>query len=98
VARVSVSRQARRNLIEIWKYVAKDSVRHADRLHERFYEVFSLLGRQPEIGIDSSEIKQGTRKFPVDNYIIYYKITQRGIQVLHVFHGKQNQRKALRRQ
>ena len=98
MAHFRVSPQARRDLMEIWKYIAKDSIRHADLLHERFYAVFSLLGRQPEIGLDSGEIKQGTRKFPVDNYVIYYRITRRGIQVIHVFHGKRNQRRAARKQ
>jgi plasmid stabilization system protein ParE len=40
---------------------------------------------------------QGTRKFPVDNYVVYYRITQRGVRILHVFHSRRSVRKALRK-
>lgn len=98
MARFSLSSHCRRDLAEIWEYIAQHSVHHANELHERFYSIFSLLCRQPEIGVDASEVMQGTRKFPVDNYVVYYRITQRGVRILHVFHSRRSVRKALRKQ
>ncbi len=95
MARFTVSPQAHRNLIDIWKFIAKDSIRNADRVYERFYEAFALLGSQPAMGPASDDIEPGTRRFPVGNYIIYYRIAQNGVQILHVFHGKRDQRKAM---
>ena len=94
MARYTVSPKARRDLIDIWKYIAQDSLQHADRWLERVYQVFVFLGLEPRMGSTSDEIHPGTRKFPLGNYIIYYRVTSRGVQVLHVFHGKRDQRKA----
>ena len=94
MAHFSVSSKARRDLIDIWKYIAKDSAQHADRWLAGIYEVFALLGAAPRIGKVSDEIWPGTRRFPMGNYVIYYRITSRGIQILHVFHGKRRQRAA----
>ena len=97
MARFTVSPQARRDLIDIWKYIAKDSIQNADRLYERFYETFAVLGSHPTIGRASDEIEPETRRFPVGNYLIYYRIRRQRVQILHVFHGKRDQRKAMRK-
>ena len=97
MARFTVSPQARRDLIDIWKYIAKDSIRNADRAYERLYEAFTVLGSHPAIGRASDEIEPETRRFPVGNHLIYYRIRRQRVQILHVFHGKRDQRKALRR-
>ncbi len=96
MARFTVSPQARRDLIDIWKYIAKDSIQNADRLYERLYEAFAVLGSHPAIGRASDEIEPETRRFPVGNYLIYYRIRRQRVQILHVFHGKRDQRKAMR--
>jgi toxin ParE1/3/4 len=94
VADFSVSSKARRDLTDIWKYIGKDSAEHADRWLTGMYEVFALLGAAPRLGAVSDEIRPGTRRFPIKNYLIYYRITGRGIQILHVFHGRRRQRVA----
>ena len=95
MARFTVSPQACRDLIDIWKYIAKDSVRNADRVYEGFYEALALLGSPPKIGPASDDIAPGTRRFPAGNYLIYSRIRGSGVEILHVFHGKRDQRKAM---
>lgn len=94
MAQFTVSPTARRDITDIWKYIAADSVHHATRWREQLYELFLLLAAQPRIGLASDELEPGTRRFPFGNYLIYYRITRRGIQVTHVVHGKRDQRKA----
>lgn len=91
-----LSLQARRDLIDIWKYIAQNNEEAADGLYERFYQVFALLGKHPYAGQASDNIELGTRKFPVGNYIVYYRPKKRHVQILHVFHGKRDQGKAMK--
>jgi len=83
------------DLRKIWEYIAKDSIIQADRLLARFYDVFQLLSNEPGMGIHTEYLGPGTRRFPVGNYIIYYRKYRLGIQVLRVMHGMRDQRKAL---
>lgn len=94
MARFTISPKAQRDLTDIWKFIAQDSIQHADRWLERAHEVFALLGLQPRMGFPSDEIHPGTRRFPLGTYIIYYRVSTRAVQILHVFHGKRDQRKA----
>lgn len=90
------SSRVRGDLSKIWEYIANDSILQADRLLGRFYEVFQFLSNEPAAGIRTEYLGPGTRRFPVGNYIIYYRKYRSGIQVLRVVHGMRDQRKALR--
>lgn len=96
MARLTVSRKARRDLANIWSYIACDSVQHADHWLAELYEVFSLLCIHPRMGRSSDSISPGTRKFPVGNYIIYYRVSKARVQIAHVLHGKRDQRRAFK--
>jgi toxin ParE1/3/4 len=82
-----------RDITDIWKYIAQDSINHAVRWRERLHELFVLLAAQPRIGVSTDEIQPDIRRFPFGNYLIYYRITRRGIQIVHVLHGKRDQRR-----
>ena len=97
MARYTVSPKAKRELVEIWAYIARDGVNHADRWLARVYELFAILGTAPALGPTADEIHPGVRRFPLGQYIIYYRITMRGVQIVHVFHGKRDQRAAFKK-
>ena len=59
------------DLSEIWDYVARDDVGAADRLLDRFYEVFDLLAGQPNIGHSRSDLTgQDVLFWPFSSYLI----------------------------
>lgn len=91
-----LSEQALRDLTDIRKYISADSIINADRLLARFNEIFRLLSKEAALGIRTAGLPSDTRRFPVGNYIIYYRKYKSGIQVLRVVHGMRDQRKALR--
>jgi plasmid stabilization system protein ParE len=43
------------------------------------------------------DIAAGVKSFPAGKYLIYYRKTRRGTEILHVFHGAQDQRRAFRK-
>lgn|SRR5487761_116558 len=95
--RYRASRDAERDLDEIFLYWAKRaSLEVADRLIDGIIDRFWLLGEYPEAGRSSDDIAAGVKCFPAGKYLIYYRKTRRGTDILHVFHGAQDQKQAFR--
>ena len=88
MSRIWLSREARRDLDEIWLYVAQhQSLEAADRLIDSITERFPLLASRPGIGRRREEIDSGVRSFPVGNYVIYYRRRRGGLRISRVLHG-----------
>jgi len=56
-----------------------------------------LLGEHPDAGRYSGDIAPGARCFPNGRYLIYYRPTLRGTDFLHIFHGAQGRKVAIRK-
>ena len=96
--RYRVSDDAERDLEEIYLYWAsRASLETADRVIDRITERFWLLGEHPDAGKSAGDIAAGVRCFPAGKYLIYYRKTRRGADILHIFHGARDQRTALNR-
>jgi toxin ParE1/3/4 len=85
-----ILRSAVENLDEIWLYIARDSVDAAERVISQFEATAQTLARSPGMGRKRDELAAGLRSFPVGNYIMFYRPTRRGIDVVHVYHGARN--------
>ena len=92
----TVAPKAGRDLIKIWKYIAKDSVKNADRMYERFLQTFAALGKTPLLGVASDHIERGVRRFPVGNCVIYDKPRKTRVWISRVIHGRRRQRVSLK--
>jgi toxin ParE1/3/4 len=83
---------ARAELGHIWTYIARESGSFAaadgvvDAIAERFY----LLAQFPYMGRARDDLQPGLRSFPVGQYVIIYTIEDEDVQILHVFHGRQD--------
>ena len=96
--RYRVSENAQRDLEEIFVYWAERAgLEIADRIIDKISDRFWLLGEQPGAGKATEGIAAGVRCFPAGKYLIYYRATRRGTDILHVFHGARDQRKALKK-
>ena len=90
-------REAEEDLDEIFLYWAsRASLEAADRIIDRITERFWLLGEHPNAGKPASSIARGVKCFPAGKYLIYDRNTRRGTDILHIFHGARDQRRALR--
>jgi toxin ParE1/3/4 len=85
--RVRVTRDAERDLDEIWLYIARDSEDAANRLVDELTARFALLGSSPEMGRRREELKPGMRSHPAGSYTIYYRETGACVSILHIVHG-----------
>jgi toxin ParE1/3/4 len=95
--RYRVSEDAERDLDEIFVYWAnRASLEAADRVVDRITERFWLLGEHPNAGKPAREIAASVKCFPAGKYLIYYRKTPRGTDILHIFHGARDQRSAFK--
>jgi toxin ParE1/3/4 len=96
--RYRVSENAERDLDEIFAYWAeRASLEIADRVIDKITDRFWPLGEHPNVGRASDDVAAGVKCFPAGKYLIYYRVTRRGTDILHVFHGARDQRKAFKK-
>jgi toxin ParE1/3/4 len=90
-----LSRSARRDLQDISDYWAERAGPDvALRIVSGIIETILLLSQQQRMGRAVAEFGPGVRRFPSGKHVIYYRVSRTRIQVLHVFHGSRDQRKA----
>ncbi len=82
--------RAETDLIAIWRYIAEESPRSADRLLDRLDETFSRLAEMPHIGKSRFDLAPALRMFPVREYLIFYRPIEDGIEIIRVLHGRRN--------
>jgi toxin ParE1/3/4 len=87
VARLRVSRKARRDLVEIFAYIAEDNLDEARRTNAKLVATFEAIAQQPGIGRERPELDSGIQSLPVAPYVIYYRHTLSIVKVLRVLHG-----------
>ncbi len=90
------------DLVEIYDYIADDSISAADRVLDAIEETFNVLARVPLAGVryrsgipDLSEV----RMLPVKNfetYLIFYLPGDPETRILYVFHGAREIREHMR--
>ena len=92
-----LTHRAEHNLTEIWWYVAVDSPTRADSLLHRLHQAFLTLADFPNIGVVwSPDSFPDVRRFPVGNYLIFYRAEEHGVSVLRVLHGRRDLQTILR--
>ena len=76
-------------LDDIWYYIARESgsTEIADRLIDSITDRFLLLASYPYIGRPREDLRPGLRSFPVGQYVIFYRIEDVDVRILHVVHS-----------
>ena len=82
-----ISRDAQRDIDEIWDYIAADSPRAAEELSAEFAMNFERLRETPLLGQAREDLLTKLRFFPVGKYLIFYLTLSDQIEVLRVIHG-----------
>ncbi len=75
------------DLLEIWDYIALDDMDAADRVLDRIGEVVQKLADAPGMGVARDDLSPGIRCFPVGNNLIFYRVTDDGIEVARIVSG-----------
>jgi len=79
--------EAEADLLEIAVYIAQDDLAASDRFIDAVAEKLELLARHPTMGRLRSELAPNVRSFPVGQYVIFYRPTRNGIDVVRILSG-----------
>lgn len=85
--------EVRRELDEIWSYIAGESgsIEVADAVIEVITQRCSLLADHPYAGRRRDEdLRPGVRSFPAGEYVIFYRIKDKDIWIVHILHGRRD--------
>ena len=87
---VYFTRVAREDLIAIWTHIAEDDAAAADRVLDRLDEVARHLARNPQMGPARDDIRPGLRYLVSGSYLLLYRITDDGIEIVRAVHGRRD--------
>jgi len=94
MARVRRTVPARRDYLQIWLYIAENSIEAADRTVDQFDDKLRLLAQFPGLGQIRDELGPSVRSYPVGNYLLFYRPLKGGIELVRVLHGARDLRRA----
>lgn len=88
---IRISARARKDLGDIWVYVADESSPEAaDRLLSRIEATAELLASMPRMGRPRKQLQEGLRSWPVGEYQILYFPLPDGIHIVRVIHTRRD--------
>jgi len=86
MAQCRYTSEANRELVDIWTFIANDNNAAADRTIDRIMSTCDLLADEPGLG-QLYDGGRSLRMFPSGSYIIFYRRSDDGIEVIHVIHA-----------
>jgi len=93
-----LSPEASQDIIEIYEYIAQDSVEAAERLREELLEALRGLAEMPGKGHRREDLsKRPVLFWPVRSYQIIYRSSGVPLDIVAVLHGKRNIRRILKK-
>jgi toxin ParE1/3/4 len=87
MVRYRLTLQARDDIRSIWSYIAANNLEAADRMIDRFTDMFRLLAVNHHAGRRQAQYQPALRSFAVDRYVVFYTPTPSGIEIYRVLHG-----------
>jgi len=90
MARVTRRPQAEADILEIWDYIAEDSLVDADRWVDGLDAKLALWATQPMMGRNRGELAPGVRSFAFGRYVVFFQPLLDGIDVVRVLHGSRD--------
>lgn len=81
------SAPARQDINHINDYIAENDPDAADRLLDKIFDKCQLLANFPAMGKKRDELAPTLRSFPVEDYLIFYRPVDAGIEIIRVVSG-----------
>jgi toxin ParE1/3/4 len=85
-----IADRAQEDLLDIWLYVARDSLAAADRLLKRLETSFGRLLGHPKIGRRRPEFGNEIRSLAVGSYVIFHRAMPATVEIIRVLHGRRD--------
>jgi len=87
MSRYTISREARQDLKDIYRYVAESNPSAAARLGDQFFERFRLLAAHPLLGQSREDLARDLRICRAGRYVILYRPAKGGVTIVKIAHS-----------
>ncbi|MEX2138399.1 MAG: type II toxin-antitoxin system RelE/ParE family toxin [Pirellulales bacterium] len=87
MSRYEIDRDARDDLHAIYEYIARDSRQNARKMISQLRARFRMLAKNPQMGERRDDLMLGVRCLTLSNYVIFFRETPRGVEIVRVIHG-----------
>ena len=82
------SPEARRDLLEIWEFIAQDSLDEADRVEREIEQAITTLAANPKLGHFRRDLtSRPVRFWAIYSYLIIYAFESRSLEVVRILSG-----------
>ena len=95
MARYTLLRRAQADLRGIRDHILADNPPRAISFIEELLERCQLLADTPGMGRARDELRPGLRSFAYGSYVLFYRRTAGGVEIVRVLHGARNIRKLI---
>lgn len=87
--KIVIAPGAQADIAAIWRYTALEHGREmADGYVRKLDQTMQMVREFPDMGSDSSDIRQGYRRIGSGSHLIYYIARKSEIYVIRVLHGR----------
>ena len=85
-----ISTEAIRDMEQILDYLANTNINAGEKFLEEFSKKCRYLTQFPLMGRSYREIRPYLRGLPMKNYIIFYRLTKQGLEIMRVVKGERD--------
>jgi toxin ParE1/3/4 len=87
---ITVTKQAKQDLLSIWSYIADDNPSAADKLLDTLNKRIGTLADHPLLGPARPDIAPDLRYLVSLDYLILYRVRKDAVEIVRVLHGARN--------
>jgi toxin ParE1/3/4 len=89
MAEYRLSPAAERDLEGVWNYTNREwGLEQADRYIDLLTTAFQILAQSPQSAPACDHIREGYRRRNVERHMIYFRITEYGVAIIRILHGR----------
>ncbi len=96
--RLRFTSKALQDFQDIHDYIAKDNIDAASDFIERLQQRCNELCETPGIGRKRDDLAPRMRSSRVGDHLIFYRVLDGDLEVMHVLHGRRSLRKVFERE
>lgn len=87
MVRIIQSPEFRQDTDDAWDYYAEKDPDYAEAFIRKVADKLSMVGRFPQMGRARPALRPDVRSVLVGNYLIYYRVTEDGIEAVRLLHS-----------
>ena len=87
MSRYLITLPAKQDLREINNYLTRFSPVAVRQINEKIKQQFKRLADFPNMGQSCNQLSEGLRRFPIEDYLIFYRPISNGVEIVRVVSG-----------